>query len=157
MTKESPAVTAHINMMQGIINRMADNSKSCKQWCILVVSAVLTLITRDDGIQERMFFICLVPIFMFCFLDCFYLDLERQARVNMNRFVAELSNREKIEGMVYKVTIGRSQKDVKTELCRTDVIRKRIFSFIKGMILAFGSFSVFPFYIGLTMLIYLIR
>ena len=47
MNKENPAVIAHINMLQGIINRIAENSRSCKQWCILVVSAILTIATKD--------------------------------------------------------------------------------------------------------------
>ena len=31
---DSPAVTAHINLLQGIINRLANNSASCKTWCL---------------------------------------------------------------------------------------------------------------------------
>src|ERR1700730_5201974 len=40
---DNPAVTTHISMLQGIINRLANNSGSCKTWCLTVVSALLSL------------------------------------------------------------------------------------------------------------------
>ena len=40
-TKENPAVLGHINMQQGIINRMAANSASCKTLTITILAAIL--------------------------------------------------------------------------------------------------------------------
>ena len=39
---ESDAVQTHLTILQGIIQRMADNSRSCKLWCI-------TTRRRDHG------------------------------------------------------------------------------------------------------------
>ena len=33
LDENSPAVQAHLTMMQGVIARMAENSRSCKVWC----------------------------------------------------------------------------------------------------------------------------
>ena len=43
-TKGSPAVLGHINMQQGIINRMAANSASCKTLTITILAAILVLL-----------------------------------------------------------------------------------------------------------------
>lgn len=41
---ESSAVQAHVSMLQGIINRMANNSANCKTWTITIVAAMLVLL-----------------------------------------------------------------------------------------------------------------
>jgi hypothetical protein len=38
---DNPAAIAHVNLIQGIINRLANNSASCKTWCLVIVSALL--------------------------------------------------------------------------------------------------------------------
>ena len=40
------SVQAHLTIMQGVIQRMAENSRSCKVWCVTLVSATLVLIAR---------------------------------------------------------------------------------------------------------------
>ena len=40
---ESSAVQAHLTIMQGVIQRMAENSRSCKVWCVTLVAATLVL------------------------------------------------------------------------------------------------------------------
>ena len=47
LNENSPAVQTHLTMMQGVINRMAENSRSCKVWCVTLVAAVLVLVARD--------------------------------------------------------------------------------------------------------------
>lgn len=34
---ESSAVQSHISMLQGVINRMAENSANCKNWTVTLV------------------------------------------------------------------------------------------------------------------------
>ena len=43
----SPAVQSHLEMLQGVIQRMAENSRSCKFWSITALSAVLFLAARS--------------------------------------------------------------------------------------------------------------
>ena len=46
LNAESPVVRAHLIILQGSIQRLADNSRACKTWCITLVSAVLVLLAR---------------------------------------------------------------------------------------------------------------
>lgn len=75
---DSPAVTAHIATLQGIINRLAGNSASCKTWCISLVAALVSLsgATRMPAIVP----VALVPVVVFAFLDTMYLAQERAYR-----------------------------------------------------------------------------
>ena len=49
INEESSAVQSHLNIMQGVINRMAENSRSCKVWCVTLVAATLVLVAPDGG------------------------------------------------------------------------------------------------------------
>ena len=75
LNEESPAVQAHLTIVQGVIQRMAENSRSCKVWCITLVSAVLVLVAQTKEPQYAL--IALVPAFLFLVLDTYYLALER--------------------------------------------------------------------------------
>lgn len=152
MTKDNPAVIAHVNMMQGIIKRMASNSASCKQWCIVVVSAVLTLTAKDS----EMFLLRLIPVIMFCFMDCFYLDLERQTIKGFNSFLDKLSASGAVDDDVYKVAIGRKKDSAGGKRCLIDLVALKIWNFVKGISAAFLSLSIFPFYLSLALLVYLL-
>lgn len=78
--KDSEAI-GHIELLQGIINRMAGNSANCKTWAITVIVAVFALSDTEGWTR---FFICLGATLMFYLLDCFYLGLERRF-INLQR------------------------------------------------------------------------
>ena len=88
LNENSPAVQAHLTMMQGVINRMAENSRSCKVWCVILVVATLVLVARTGEPQHAL--IGLVPTLLFLFLDSYYLALERAFIRSQNAFVAKL-------------------------------------------------------------------
>lgn len=157
MSKNDSAIIAHIDMMQGIINRMADNSRSCKQWCILVVSAILTLATKETDVQQNMYVLCFIPIVMFCFLDSYYLDLERQARDSMKEFVGKLNRYEEVEQYVFCVSIGNANKKDDSNKCSIDVWLLKFYSFWKNVFCAIISFSVWPYYLGLALLVFYLQ
>jgi hypothetical protein len=75
---DSPAATAYVNLLQGVINRLAGASASCKTWCITLVSALLGLAgaTHVPGIVT----FALVPVVIFGFMDAMYLAQERAYR-----------------------------------------------------------------------------
>jgi hypothetical protein len=75
---DNPAVTAHINMLQGIINRLANNSSSCKTWCLVLVTAFLSLTgaTHLAAIAT----LALMPVAIFGFVDTMYLAQEKAYR-----------------------------------------------------------------------------
>ena len=45
----SEAVRTHLTILQDVIRRMAGNSASCKNWCIVLVAAILVLVARTGA------------------------------------------------------------------------------------------------------------
>ena len=90
-SEESPAVQAHLGMAQSIIQRMANNSASCKTWCITLVSALLVVVAekaKSDYVE-----IAYIPIIIFYLLDSYYLALEKRFRMSYNIFIDRLHDR----------------------------------------------------------------
>ena len=85
---ESSAVQAHLSILQSIIQRMAENSRSCKVWCVTLVSAILVLVARTG--EPRHALLALAPVALFLLLDAYYLALERAFRKSYDAFVAKL-------------------------------------------------------------------
>lgn len=88
LDESSPSVQAHLSILQGVIQRMANNSSSCKAQCITVVSAVLVIIA-DKG-KPDFAYIALVPTLLFLALDAYYLALEKGFRAAYADFVKRL-------------------------------------------------------------------
>lgn len=72
------ATTAHINLLQGIITRLANNSASCKTWCLSIVAALLSLAGTTHN--PDLVTIALVPVVAFGFIDTMYLAHETAYR-----------------------------------------------------------------------------
>ena len=68
----------HLEMIQGIINRMGGNSFSLKGWAVTLVAGIFALASKDT--DKMYFLIAYVPIVVFWFLDAFYLLQERLYR-----------------------------------------------------------------------------
>ena len=85
---DSPRVIAHINAMQDVIRRMSDNSRSCKLWCVTLVSATLVLIASMGN--GTFAWLALIPVGALGFLDVYYLSLEQRFRNSYNEFVSKL-------------------------------------------------------------------
>ena len=87
---DSPSVIAHVNAMQAVIRRMSDNSRSCKLWCVTLVSATLVLIASMGN--GTFAWLALIPVGALGFLDVYYLSLEQRFRNSYNEFVRKLHN-----------------------------------------------------------------
>lgn len=120
---DSPATTAHINLLQGIITRLANNSASSKTWCLTLVAALLSLAGAAHAPQ--MVHATLVPILIFGFLDIMYLATEVAYRNLYTRVV------ESIRGGAYG---------------RNDVFEARARPDAACVIWAIGSWSIVPYY-----------
>ncbi len=81
----TPAVQKHLEIVQGVITRMAENSRSCKVWCVTLVAAILVLVARTGKAEHAL--IALAPTVLFYLLDAYYLSLERGFRNSYNSFV----------------------------------------------------------------------
>ena len=68
----------HLEMIQGIINRMASNSFALKGWSVTLVAGIFALSSKDAN--EIYFLIAYIPIIVFWFLDAYYLKQERLFR-----------------------------------------------------------------------------
>ena len=121
---ESSAVQTHLEIMQAVIQRMAENSRSCKVWCVTLVAAILVLVAQTG--EPRHALIALVPTVLLLFLDSYYLALEGAFRRSYTKFVDKLHQGELSTCDIYRV--------VPTGMGLTSVVR------------CLGSVSIWLFY-----------
>ncbi len=69
---------AHLNMIQGIINRMASNSFLLKGWSVTLISALFVLATQSQG--RELLYLTILPSITFWGLDGYFLRQERLYR-----------------------------------------------------------------------------
>ena len=98
---DSSAVQKHLEILQSVIARMAENSRSCKVWCVTLVAAVLVLVARSGEPQHAL--LALVPTLLFWVLDTYYLGLERAFIRSQNAFVKKLHQGKLELADVYRV------------------------------------------------------
>lgn len=67
----------HLEMIQEVISRMANNSFTLKGWAVTLVAGIFTLSGNAIGTN---FWILFIPIIIFWGLDAFYLSKERSYR-----------------------------------------------------------------------------
>lgn len=87
--KESNAVIAHINMLQGVIKKMDDNSKQCKQWCVALETIFIAIIKNH---LSWYFVICaVIAVLLFMVQDAGYLAFSRFYRKQQKAFVDKIN------------------------------------------------------------------
>ena len=64
----------HLEMIQGVINRMANSSFLLKGWAVTLVAGIFALASRDA--DKIYFLVAYVPIVAFWGLDAYYLRQE---------------------------------------------------------------------------------
>ena len=121
-----------LNVLQSIISRMAGNSSNCKLWCITISAAFLAFYFQGQSSIELDYRLLLLPVIPFLFLDAYYLSLEKLFRKQYNEL---LTNKDKLTG-------GINSSSWYAQILPT--------------IRAFGSFSVWGFYLVLGATIFLI-
>ncbi|HMT92454.1 hypothetical protein [uncultured Thiothrix sp.] len=135
LTPESSAVLKHIDMYQSLIMRMAANSAACKQWAVGLVSAILVLVAEKGMVHAAA--LAIIPAVLFCFLDAYYLALEKQFRSAYNQFINALHAGTLQASELYKV---RADGKLPT-------------TFLEALV----SWAVWPFYLGMLGLIALAK
>lgn len=68
----------HLELVQGVINRMASNSFMLKGWSVTLVAGIFALSGKDA--DKLYFLVAYVPIIVFWGLDAYYLLQERLYR-----------------------------------------------------------------------------
>ena len=130
----SEAVRTHLTILQDVIRRMVGNSASCKNWCILLVAAILVLAARTGAPAFAL--LALIPALMFLFLDAYYLALEQAFRRSYDAFVDKLHAGAVALPDLYVVKPGRPVG--------------------RQMLVSLRSTSVWPFYLALVVAILLV-
>jgi hypothetical protein len=133
--ENSEAVQAHLSITQSVIQRMAANSSSCKGWSITLVSAILVIVA-DKG-KPQYTLIALIPTFLFLILDTYYLALEKMFRRSYNSFIDKLHKGDVLAQDLYAVSPSGN--------------------LFKTFFKALGSFSVWPFYATLAIMIFITK
>ena len=123
---ESSAVQKHLEIMQGVIMRMGENSRSCKVWSVTLVAAILVLVARTGDADHVL--IAVAPAVLFYVLDAYYLALERGFRRSYHTFVRQLHEGRANPYHLFTIDfVGRIPRETLWAM--------------------FMSFSVFPFYL----------
>lgn len=68
----------HLEMIQGVINRLSQNSFLLKGWSVVLLAALLTITIEYDGNLTSL--VLIFPVLIFWYLDGFYLSQERKYR-----------------------------------------------------------------------------
>jgi len=64
----------HLELIQGIINRMSSNSFMLKGWAVTLVAGIFAISAKD---ADKMYFlVAYIPVIIFWFLDAYYLKQE---------------------------------------------------------------------------------
>ena len=100
-----------IDLIQGIINRMANNSFLLKGWIISLIAVILAL-TKDTIVATQLSYfnlLLLLPVVMFWYLDAFFLHKER-CYIKLYNWV--IINRSKTTEFAYNLNYRRFKKEV---------------------------------------------
>jgi len=131
---DSASVHKYLDILQGVINRMAANCTGCKTWCLTLVSATVVIVA--DKSQPEYVWIAFAPLLLFCCLDAYYLTLERSFRNRYNAFVDKLHAGQVRVSDLYTLT---PQVDWSSRLK------------------SFGASSIYPFYLFLALMLLAVR
>src|SRR2546421_3517124 len=77
----------HLELIQNVINRMANNSFFVKGWCVTLVSVLLALASQNNN--PKYVIIAFLPSIMFWILDAYFLRQERLFRKLYDRVRAQ--------------------------------------------------------------------
>ena len=69
----------HLDYIQAIISRLADNSFKVKGWTILFTTAIFTF-AASESVDNRLIWVGLMPVICFWILDGYFLWQERKFR-----------------------------------------------------------------------------
>lgn len=130
---------SHLDMIQGVISRMGNNSFALKGWSVGIMIAIYAFAGQNSN---KAVIITLIPLIVFWMLDTYYLCLERKFR------------------MLYDDVRVKDEKEINFSMNFNDIKIKmaevKKINFTKIMF----SKSILPFYlvcIATTLTIYFVK
>ena len=94
--------TKHLELIQSAITRLSGHSFSMKQWCLTIVTIIVSVLTltKENSLNDEIKLVLLIGIVAltvcFWFLDSFYLLSERKLRKLYEDSVKKYHNDEEI-------------------------------------------------------------
>jgi len=127
MEKEA-VLHKEIDLIQGVITRMANNSFLLKGWIVSLVAVLLALTNQIIVANNLSYFnfILILPVLIFWYLDSFYLHKEKCYR---RLYDWTIANRLSSNEFLYSMDYRRFEKDEK-----------------KVLEIMFTNLTLFPFY-----------
>ena len=101
-----PERAKHLEFLQNVVTRMNTNSFQIKGWTVTIVSALLALYAATDNVAFVP--LGLLPVFLFWFLDAYYLSQERKFR-GLYEDAAELHDN-KVAVTLFSMNTAKYQK-----------------------------------------------
>lgn len=83
------SVQCYLGFAQNIISRLASNSANAKTWCVTLVAGLLALAAGTGENWHLVIKVCYLPVVLFCFIDMYYLFLERFFREKYKEIIAK--------------------------------------------------------------------
>ncbi|KMZ45809.1 hypothetical protein [Helicobacter pylori] len=98
-TDRAKILIEELKILQGVINRMAQNSLECKKWTLALAVGVLSL--KIEAISH-LYGLCVLGVLLacFCLLDAYYLTQERLFR---EQYQWLIKNRLKTDERLFEV------------------------------------------------------
>ncbi|MGN8372221.1 hypothetical protein ACR9J5_06130 [Helicobacter pylori] len=98
-TDREKILTEELKILQGVINRMAQNSLECKKWTLALAVGVLSL--KIEAISH-LYGLCVLGVLLLCFwfLDAYYLTQEKLFR---KQYQWLIENRLKTDERLFEV------------------------------------------------------
>lgn len=109
---ENEVIHKEIDLIQGIINRMANNSFLLKGWLVSLIAVVLAL-SNDSILTNNLTYLSIIlilPVIVFWYLDAFFLHKEKCFR-KLYEWVIE--NRRNNNDFLYSLDYSRFKDSVK--------------------------------------------
>ncbi|MDD6211530.1 MAG: hypothetical protein PUB22_00020 [Clostridiales bacterium] len=96
----------HLEMIQGVITRMASNSFALKGWAVTLVAGIFALAGKD--VDKIYFLVAYIPIIVFWGLDSYYLMQER-----LYRSLYETVRKQKLEEIDFSMNANLPEFNTK--------------------------------------------
>jgi len=90
---------AHLGFIQGVINRMGNNSFLIKSWAVTLVAAIFALSAQDAS--KNFVYLALFPLIFFWWLDAFFLHQEKLYRILYEKVAKDISLSEHVSMNAY--------------------------------------------------------
>ncbi len=122
MNIEKEELIAYLNMIQGVILRMANNSFLIKGWSISLTTAMLAVAA---GTKSELFcIISIIPVLLLWWLDAFFFYQEKKYRDIYDYAKSDVLKRDELYSLDPNLLLDRSEEKKQEILTRFKVMKE---------------------------------